>query len=547
MLEKLLRNEFVVLAVDGLMHLGSIAVLGIIVVLASKLLTRGFVNSKMTTGVLIAILLVITRVFLLNNIDRVLGGYSTHIITGAIIGILFLTCFILVYKLIAIPALGTALSSAVIVFTQLSLAVYVPKLSLKIMPEGQRFAEYAGVANDRTKRLMAEAENFRTETGGLKKILADAAEALKFFTSDEEKANLSRDFASGIALYKARKEYMDNMSPEELAAYRKAMSAFLQEQGLAENRYSLSNLKNAKPEDLQNLASFMKDMNQVYGFTDELPKDGSSMANEPPPSAESLASMAQSLSRVEMSGEDMAKLTGLFSELGINADDFMASMAQASDELASIRELTANMAEDFKDVIPEGIDLPNMPKLPQVPGVASFGTVQKSGGEEVIISSGYRIKKIAGEEDPSVIIGPDGEELTLQEYEALNLQPEPIPEPVVVVENFYELEELGPIALERSIAYIPEDPAIKKAWVSASEAIRVDAWFPPTEEDGTATAFIQGFGLRQDEILDHVHKGKTYRYRFTGIENGQVTLVALEQTTTPTEPPAPEPSVEPAP
>lgn len=45
--------------------------------------------------------------------------------------ILFLTSLILVYKLVAIPFLGTLLSSIVIVAAQLALAHYTPVLSLK--------------------------------------------------------------------------------------------------------------------------------------------------------------------------------------------------------------------------------------------------------------------------------------------------------------------------------------------------------------------------------------------------------------------------------
>ncbi|MDP4878275.1 MAG: hypothetical protein NWR36_00175, partial [Opitutales bacterium] len=74
------------------------------------------------------------------------------------------------------------------------------------------------------------------------------------------------DFASGIEVYKERKRLMESMTDEELAEYRQAMAEFLEEQGLAENRYSLSNLKNAKPEDLANLGSFMRELNGEFGI-----------------------------------------------------------------------------------------------------------------------------------------------------------------------------------------------------------------------------------------------------------------------------------------
>lgn len=95
------------------------------------------------------------------------------------------------------------------------------------MPEGQRFAEYAWLAKER-KLLMEEANAFKAQSGGIRQILSDAA-ALRFFTPGDEQESLSRDFASGIVLYKEREALMDNMTPEELASYRRAMSAFLQE------------------------------------------------------------------------------------------------------------------------------------------------------------------------------------------------------------------------------------------------------------------------------------------------------------------------------
>lgn len=153
MLDIILKNEFVVMAVDAILHLASVAVLAVIVLLACKLLTRGFVDTKLITCLIISVLLVIVRVFMLNNIGVWMPGVGGQLLMILVIISLYFSCFILVYKLVSIPALGTALSSAVIVAAQVALANYIPQLSLKLMPEGQRFAEYAGLANERTKSL----------------------------------------------------------------------------------------------------------------------------------------------------------------------------------------------------------------------------------------------------------------------------------------------------------------------------------------------------------------------------------------------------------
>lgn|GEM_PF-2315117 len=553
MLDTLLKNEFLVMAVDVLLHLGSVAVLGVVVLLSAKLLSRGFVDAKLFTGLIIATLLVIVRVTLLNYVGQALptvGGQLLEIIV--IIG-LYLSAFILVYKLILIPVLGTALSAAVIVFAQLSLANYTPKISLKIMPEGQRFAEYAGLANDQTKKLMADAKAYRSTSGGIQQILADAMEAIKFFTSETEQGQLSKDFASGIALYKERKAYMDNMTPEELASYRIAMGAFLEEQGLKENRYSLSNLKNAKPEDLENLADFMKDMNKVYGLTDELPEDGGASLpkDAPPPSMESLAAMAQSLSKVDMSGTDMAKLSGLFTELGINADAVMAGMAQAREDLAGIRDVTQNMVSDFKALVPD-----ELLNFPEVPGRDSlFAGSSQISDDEVIVSGGYRIKKIA--EGPAyssslfsgdleegatpamvndevayfmpssgMMIPNEGEEL---DFDLNQPAPETMPEEAVET-NYFEAEELSPITTEQSVVLIPSDLEEKALWRDVSTSIRIDAWFSASDEASKSTIFIAGAALQDGDILEHKQDNQVYRFEFRGIEENLITLVALERT-----------------
>ncbi len=535
-----LQNEFVVLAIDAMLHMTSVVVLGVIVVLACKILSRGFVDAKLFTGLLVALLLVIVRVTLLNYIGQLLPGASGQILEIFVILGLYLSSLILVYKLVSIPWLGTALSSIVIVFSQVWLSSYIPKLSLQLMPEGQRFAEYAGLANDRTKKLMADAKNYRSQSGGIKQILADALEAIKFFTSDEEQDQLSKDFASGIAVYKARKEYMDNMTPEELASYRKAMSAFLEEQGLAENRYSLSNLKNAKPEDLENLASFMKDMNKVYGFTDELPEDGSAPKGAPPPSTESISKMAQELSKVDMSADDMAKLGSLFSELGIDADSVMAGMAEAREDLANIRDISSKMAGEFKRLVPD--KMPGMPSLPEMPS-----------GDDVFVSGGYVIKKVPKKpsynrslfaDDAALDSSPEmvSDEVAYFIPGAASVVSDPSSEtsfeeqpsvdsalPKAVETNYFDLEELNPTTTEQSVVLIPSDADEEALWLKVSSAIQIDAWFAASDESGKSTIFVQGAAMQDGDILEHPHDGQIYRFAFTGIKENLITLVALER------------------
>ncbi|MEO0509348.1 MAG: hypothetical protein AAF065_05775 [Verrucomicrobiota bacterium] len=343
----LLSNEFVVLALDGLLHLTSVFVLGIVVVLACKLLSKGFGDAKLFTGLMIATLLVITRVFLLNN-THYLGSVDLTVIMALIAIILFLTSFVLVFKLVSIPVIGSILSSIAIVAAQLALAHYTPILSLKIMPEGQRFAEYAGVSNEKTKMLMEQAKNYQGESrNNIGRILREALSTIAFLSSDKEQEVLSKDLASGINFIQERRAFMESMSEDELAEYRAAMSAFMQEQGVdLENRYSLENLKNATPEDLQNLASFMKDMNKVYGFTDDLP-EGSTEPNDMPPTLESLRQITKNLKGVKIGGENSEQFAGLLKDM-FGDEAFDEEMYKVRSQISDLQANSGKLVETFR-------------------------------------------------------------------------------------------------------------------------------------------------------------------------------------------------------
>lgn len=470
MLKALLSNQFVVIVIDGLLHFASILALGVIIALACRLLSRGLVKLSLLRALLIALLLVITRIFLLNNLGHVIPEAGGEVQMVLIAVCLLFTTLLLVYKLAIPPLVSTFLISATIVMAQLSLAIYVPQLSLKLMPEGQRFAEFTGAANDRTKLLMLEAKQFEGQSKGFRKILADAAATIKFFTSSSEKETFSKDFASAVSLYNERKAYMDAMTPEELASYRKAMGAFLEEQGMQENRYSLSNLKNAKPDDLENLAKFLKEMSEEYNISDQSPQEGSLDSDELPTSMESLAQIAQSLSQAEMKVSELAKLGDLFGQLGVNPDLVMAEMAKTSEDFADIRDVTERMAKDFSSLATAGISSTDRP---------------------TDISS----RKVALEK------------------------------------NYFKSIELSPFLTNSSQVLIPEKEGERALWEQASLAISIEACFTTQDNVEESTIFIEGSVLRNGDIWEQTHKGQIYRYYFKGVEERIITLIALERVT----------------
>lgn len=505
-MKALLSNEFVVLALDALLHVASLFVLGIIVIVACKLLSKGFVDAKLLTGLTIACLLVFMRVFLLNNVHHVLGEFEVVVSMAAIGLILFLTSLILVYKLVAIPFLGTILSSIAIVAAQLALAHYTPVLSLKLMPEGQRFAEYAGVSNERTKQLMAMAKSYQGESNSnLGRVLKEALGTLAFWSSEEEQENLSKDMASGVRFIQERRAYTESLSEEELADYRAAMSDFMQEQGVdLENRYSLDNLKNATPEDLENLANFMKDMNKVYGFTDDLPQGTEGNPDDAPPTLESIRKIARNLKGIKIGAENSAQFAGLLKDI-IDDDEFNAEMAKVRIQIDGLKADSGDLVATFS-----GADLEGMKR----------DLESATGGGQVDYY--MPVNTFSDFPEPPTGHPPADIETKPKPVEAAEA-------PAEDVSNHFPASELSNSLTDDYVLRVPKSPEERARWVEVANTIRIGAWFEGTGGTNKGTVFIDGIAYRSGEIIKREHQSEEYLFRFEGVQKGQVIITSLKR------------------
>ena len=556
-IKALLSNEFVVLAVDALMHVGAVFVLGIVVLVACKLLGKGFVDAKLLTGLIIAGILVAMRILVLNN-AHYLGGVDIIVLMAVVAFALYLTSLLLVYKLIAIPLMGTLLSSIIIVAAQMALAHYTPVLSLKLMPEGQRFAEYAGVSNEKTKQLMEQAKNFKGESSNsIGKVLNQALAVLAFWSSEEEQKVLSKDLSSGVRFIQERRAFMDSMTEDELDEYRAAMSSFMQEQGVdLENRYSLENIKNASPEDLQNLANFMKDMNKEYGFTDDLP-EGEADADAPP-TLESIRQIAKNLRGVKIGGEGGEQFAGLLKNM-MEDDEFKAEMSKVKWQIADLKANSGQLMETFRGAdlegmksglesatggSPSGLGGPgstgSMPKLDMpLPG---FGGAHKQSGGNLFAQSFATPKGAtstttrafqssadnSNDSEPPFPDSTAGVPKEVQEVEEI------IPDDP---SKYFEATELSRSLTKDFILYAPNDQIERNYWVEVAKGIRIDAWFEAVDEDSKETVLINGYAYRTGERFRREHEGERYLLRFEGVNRGQVVITALmrENMSQPTE------------
>lgn len=338
-------NEYLVLALDALLHLASIFLMAVLVSFIVKIFSRAHVDFRLVSGLFIIFMLTVVKMFLERRIAEFLPGVTPDLLFGLMAVSVLITAITLIYWQYAVPLLGSLCSAIVVVGMLFGTAFGVPKLSLHLMPEGQRFAEYAGFASEQTAQLMEQAKNFKKRADD-PTIWQKALSALTFFTSKDEKENLSRDFASGIEVYKERKRLMDSMTDEELAEYRQAMAEFLEEQGLAENRYSLNNLKNAKPEDLANLGSFMRELNGEFGIdeTGDIPEESI------PSSADSIRQISQNLQNAELSEREQEIFNNLLhivgtGELEVGLEKARAELLELKKSLPKGRKLFSNLAD----------------------------------------------------------------------------------------------------------------------------------------------------------------------------------------------------------
>ena len=469
-------NQYLVLVLDALLHVGAIVILGVLVSLVVKLFSRAHVDFRLVGGLFIIFVIGVFKIYLESNIAGFLPGVTPDLLFGIMILLILIITVILIYWQYSVPLLGATLSALVVVALQITAALGVPKLSLHLMPEGQRFAEYAGLASAHTSQLMEQAKNFENEDGP--SIWQKALHVLAFFTSEEETEALSRDFAAGIEVYKERKALMDSMSDEELAEYRKAMAEFLEEQGMAENRYSLSNLKNVQPEDLANMASFMKELNTELGIEDQ--NDDSDI----PSSADSLRKISQNLKSSELSGYEKEIFEKLLSL--IDQEDFEAGLEQARAELYELKK-----------------DLPIGALL--FSKNSAFGN---SGSD-----THYQDVEMQTEEMSESPVNSDG------------IAAETIENTVYVPRD---LTGYTNYKIQYGVLLLPADSVDVQIWLDAAATFPCKAWFIGDGEKSVAKVVIENRALGLGDVWKCDFKGRQLTFHLDDVTEKGVHLSAME-------------------
>lgn len=470
-------NQYLVLVLDALLHLSTVFLLGVLVSIAVKLFSRAHVDFRLVGGLFIVFVLGVSKIYLESHIAGFLPGVTPDILFGIMLFSLLIVAAVLIYWQYSVPVWGALLSGIVVVALQITAALGIPKLSLHLMPEGERFAEYAGLASAHTSQLMEQAKNFENKDGP--SVWQKALSAIAFFTSKDESESMKRDFAAGIEVYKERKALMDSMTDEELAEYRKAMAEFMEEQGIAENRYSLSNLKNVEPEDLANMASFMKELNTEFGIEDT---QGDS---DIPSSADSLRQISKNLKGSELSGYEKEIFEKLLSL--VDQDDFDAGIEQARAEIAELKK-----------------DLPI--------GALLFDKKSKLGssGTDAYYSN---VEIQADEVSESVLMAGETEEA-------------PTNESTVYVPR--DLTGYTEYPIQFGVLLLPSDTTDAQRWLAAAAKIPCKAWFIGDGAETVAKVIIEKRGLGLGDIWKCQFNGRQYLFHLDDVSEKGIQLSAME-------------------
>lgn len=313
-----LMNDYLILALDGLLYLASYCLLVGLTVLSVRLFYRGHLRAGLPTAALCVFLVAVGK----NVLDSRAGAWLpdldpwAQVAIGAGAG--FVLAGLVVWWRYSIPLLSSAGTGLVLILSMYGVSFTLPWVSERVLPPGMRMAQFVDSAYSRTQQAREVAKQFKTVNETAPGVVATALSALADLSSKEEFESLKTQFRSGVKFYSDQKAAMDAMTPEERAAHRKAMAEFMAEQGIANDRYSLAALKHASIEDVQNLVVFMKEMQGGE------PAAAAKAAPEKPvrPPAESMQIFLRNVRGMKFSEEDhkaMATLSGVFFEKGIDA------------------------------------------------------------------------------------------------------------------------------------------------------------------------------------------------------------------------------------
>ena len=515
-------EDFLVPALDGLIHLAAYIALTVLLILSIKIPTRGHA----LTGFFNALIVVAGAGLVRGTFSIKMGGWlpeqSSNIQFAAVIGSTFLIVLALISWRFALPFLLTLFSTITTTAALMALSIYVPRISETYLPAGKTFAQFVSTASQTIQQSQAHAKDMAAKLGTGKELeqnrpgaLATALDAIATLTSEDEMDSLQKDFNAGVAFWKERKALMDAMTPEEKEAYRREMAAFLQENGLSENRYSLAAIKDVKKEDLVNAANFMKDLDSEFGGTGH-PMNEKQVAD----ASESLAKIARNikggnLSRFEK--DNIGKLIDVLSSDGVDAA--IAQTKQDVDELVGGNQVSSALLATLME-LKSGISASTIIAEAQVLQAEK----QQAGGPDADIKIA-RLPTAADAEanaEALAVIRRSMENTHADINAAPDLSKIEIPDWVIP-------EGMVSVKTSRGLGMvlIPQSIPMKQDWIEAAGRISLKGFVVSGTNGENVRAIIGKSTVGLSDKLAIRSKANDYIFKVTGISYGRIYITAI--------------------
>jgi hypothetical protein len=474
---------------DGLIHLGAFFLKSVGLYLLLSLIARHKFETNFFRSIIVISALVLVRIYTSNN------SWGENIVVVAAIS--FIVSYALHLLILKTSMVVGCVSAILICSLSLGLDQAATRVSAKLLPEGPTFAQYMGIAQEAVEKNKTNEALKPTEVD-LVEVMRKGLDALATLTEEDEVEAIKADFNEGMALFAERKAWMDSLTPEEKRAYKEEMAAFLAEQGLASDRYSLAAIKEVNPTNLVVLADLFSELQ------DEEVEEDIRIRSIP----ESLGVIAANFSGVTLGERELGMLQN-FAEL-FAKDEIEEAIAQARKELEDSQGENLLAGAVLTALIQAESGLPADQLLYGNEGISSLDTDHLKGlasrhWKRRGLNPDLQWNSASGIEPGTVGVA----EIQLSEEESA---PDMIhkPEPFVHITT-----PLG-------VASVPSDPALIDEWISASHSLQMRGFVSL----GNEVVILRNDGemLRNGDVWHVEHKGYSYRFGIDKIMKDKVSL-----------------------
>lgn len=482
-------SEFLVPGIDAAIHLVSFLIIAKLLLIVVKIVSKGDAETKFLNAILVIAGMVIIKTVFDPRVDAWLPSQTAMIRLAALLGITFIGTMLLVFLRFAMPIIDSSICALLLVGLSVAHSQYVPILSEKVRPEGMTFVEFANLAGDKydeQKQVIEDLKNSEAfkamaeaQKGKKPPTVAEAFDAIADLTEDEEFASLKKDFARGMEVIQERRAIMAAMSDEERAQYKADMAAFMAEQGISENRYSLSALKSVDANDVANMTAFMEQLAMDMGG----PIDGplpDKEEGEVRSLSDSFTTIISNITDSQVSDEDrqaMSRFLDLLQSAGVDT-----ALVQAQADVVKAKG---------KDPVANTIMAALLETKSEMP-LASFisgGTLGKKGTKQ----------------HASTSIVPDGTPTSDESPD--------------------DILQMLPVPTKRGMVQVPDDDELWDPWLSAAKSVPISGFVELQRNDKTEHQVVLGKRVvRIGENWTFAHRGERYTFRLDGILEGRAYL-----------------------